>query len=139
MADDGTERIDEASSMLKYLKSKWKDPAPCPMCGHTEWGVESKIFTLPLFGAFAFGSHATVLPVVPVICKNCGYMLLVSAVVAGLVEGERDEETERAAAAEGAAAGAAAAAAAREAGATPLTKAVDENRKADGEGGEAHE
>jgi len=71
--------------MIEHLREKWKNP--CPMCGINNWNVQDTAYELREFhgGNVVFGS-GPIIPVVPVICANCGNVVLVNAIVAGAVE-----------------------------------------------------
>ena len=61
----------------------------CPFCDTDEWALAETVFTLKdeqqIIGCF--GDFKTeFLPVVPLICKNCGYTVLFNAFVVGLVK-----------------------------------------------------
>ena len=83
----------DVDKFIAYLDQKW-GTRPCTMCGQSSWGVNDSVFQLIEFhkGAFIIGGSA--LPVIPVICKNCGNTVFVNAVVAGIVEPSVPEKKE---------------------------------------------
>lgn len=77
----------QLQTLIDYL-GKWKT-AECIICGHDDWAVSDRVFELREYGpdysgSFAFGL-AQLFPVVPLTCKQCGNVLLVSAIAAGVV------------------------------------------------------
>jgi hypothetical protein len=76
-----------AADFSRFLKDNWKN-RPCPMCGNLEWKIQGAVFQLVPWGedhVVTVAGTANV-PVVPVICTQCGNTLIVSAKIAGLVE-----------------------------------------------------
>lgn len=90
----------DPAKVVDFLRARWMG-RPCPMCGRDDWAVPQGLFALlelqdastpverPVPRPVA--SEAQVVPVVPVVCKNCGNTVLVSAMVAGVIgeDGER--------------------------------------------------
>lgn len=79
--DDQTARID------KWLQEKWGLPGPkCSQCATTDWRLANPgILTLcDTKGNMLLG---TGFPAIVMICANCGNMVLVNAVMAGIIEG----------------------------------------------------
>ncbi|HCE4792025.1 TPA: hypothetical protein NKQ44_004442 [Vibrio parahaemolyticus] len=72
--------------LFEHLNSKWGD-TPCPMCkGDKGWGVLDKIVEFPEYTISKSSGQSTVLPVIPVTCKNCGYTVVINAITIGLVD-----------------------------------------------------
>jgi predicted nucleic-acid-binding Zn-ribbon protein len=51
----------------------------CPMCGSTQWETGEIVSGVNVSG------HGDVLPMVQVICSNCGYVMFFAATPIGLV------------------------------------------------------
>ena len=72
-----------------WINSKWPANNACPMC-HVEapgWHLESPVdLTVhPESTAASFVYQMTrFLPTVPLICSNCGYVVLVSSTIIGI-------------------------------------------------------
>jgi hypothetical protein len=81
-----TEKKMDSTKLIGYLKDKWAG-RPCPMCGHAGWSIQDGVYELREFheGGMVIGGGALV-PVVPVICSNCGNTILVNAILTGIVE-----------------------------------------------------
>lgn len=73
-------------NLIDYLKEKWKNNC-CPMCGESNWFVQTKVFQLTEFSKeknlFIGGP---VFPVIPVMCVYCGNTILVSAIQASVID-----------------------------------------------------
>jgi hypothetical protein len=69
---------------IAYLRQKWGGRV-CPMCGVGNWSVNESTFQLTEFNNGSMIIGGPVVPVVPVICMNCGNTVLVNAITAGLV------------------------------------------------------
>jgi hypothetical protein len=65
---------------LAWLKEKWGDDHPCPHCRTNVWNVGAKLVELNPWGS------TSVLPMLQVTCANCGNVVLIDAVLAGLIE-----------------------------------------------------
>jgi predicted RNA-binding Zn-ribbon protein involved in translation (DUF1610 family) len=71
-------------AFINYLKTKWGATKVCPMCGNTKWNVLESTYEIRDWDPRAVLAAGQVLPVVPVVCTNCGNTVLVSAVAAGV-------------------------------------------------------
>lgn len=73
------------AEFVKYLKENWKG-RPCHMCGGVDWKIQGAVFQLIPYGDDRLVVGSPNIPVVPVICEQCGNTVLVSARVAGIVD-----------------------------------------------------
>jgi hypothetical protein len=73
------------TDFIRYLKENWKGK-PCQMCGTGDWKIQAAVFQLVPYGEDHLVIGSPNVPVVPVICTQCGYTVLVSAKIAGLVD-----------------------------------------------------
>jgi hypothetical protein len=73
--------------LMKFLNERWKMP-PCQMCGDAGWVVSDRVFELREFtqGALVIGGGSVIYPVIPINCPKCGHTLLLSAILAGIIE-----------------------------------------------------
>lgn len=71
--------------VLAHLNSKWRGKA-CPMCGVGNWNVQDSIYQLIEFSEGGLVIGGPIIPVIPVVCTNCGNIQLVNAIVAGAVK-----------------------------------------------------
>ncbi len=71
--------------LIKHLKDKWQN-RPCPLCGVGNWNVSEKVFEIREFnhGDMIIGA-GPIIPLIPVTCSNCGNVVLVNAIIAGIV------------------------------------------------------
>lgn len=84
MASEEEEKQRQRDAAGRWLREKWPNPQ-CPMCFARNWHVaptaELRDFT---GGDLVLGGP--IIPVVPVVCTNCGNTVLVNALIAGAVE-----------------------------------------------------
>jgi len=82
----------DGNKLIIHLEKKWQGK-PCPMCGVGNWNVQDSSYELREYhgGNIVIGG-GPIIPVVPVVCTNCGNTILVNAIIAGVVS--RTEGTE---------------------------------------------
>ena len=83
----------DSAKIIKHLQSKWKNP--CPLCGAKQWNVQDKSFELREFqgGNIVLGK-GLLIPVIPVICTNCGFTALINSIVVGFEPGGEEKKDE---------------------------------------------
>jgi hypothetical protein len=81
----------DGNKMIAYLQEKWRGRS-CPMCGVTNWNVQDSTFEIRQFSEGNMVLGGPIIPVVPVVCNNCGNTILVNALMAGVVK--RDQKAE---------------------------------------------
>jgi hypothetical protein len=74
----------DAARTIEYLQRKWLGN-PCPMCRVSSWNVQGSVYQLLQFNPSALVVGGPVVPVIPVVCNNCGNTVLVNAITAGLL------------------------------------------------------
>ena len=74
----------DTQKLLEHLRAKWLN-RPCPICQGGPWSVSDKTFQLLEFNQAGLTLGGPVVPVVPVICTNCGNTVLINALIVGLV------------------------------------------------------
>jgi len=74
----------DATKAIEHLQRKWAN-RPCPMCGIATWSVQDSTYQLIEFTQGALRVGGPVVPVIPVVCQNCGNTILVNAIVAGVL------------------------------------------------------
>lgn len=76
----------DQAKMISHIKEKWVE-SRCPFCTHRKWSIGENVFELREFqgGNMVIGG-VPIFPVVPVSCKNCGNTVLISGIVAGIIE-----------------------------------------------------
>ncbi len=78
--------------IVTHLNEKWDSDKVCPMCGAANWAISPKILELREFdnGNITIGGHSFIYPVIPVSCKNCGNVILISATISGMLSNNND-------------------------------------------------
>jgi len=74
--------------IINFLNSKWHG-ATCPLCGGREWNVNEKIYELREFNdgnLVVGGPNSSIIPVIPISCKNCGNTIFINALITGLLK-----------------------------------------------------
>jgi hypothetical protein len=74
----------DGSKAIEHLRTKWAG-RPCPMCGVNNWSVQDSTYQLLEFNQGTLVVGGPVIPIVPVVCNNCGNTILVNAIIAGLL------------------------------------------------------
>jgi hypothetical protein len=76
--------------LIAYLREKWGKSRRCPMCDVSAWSVYDHAYQLDEYNhgllAPGFASGGRVLPVVPIICGNCGNTVLINALQAEVIK-----------------------------------------------------
>lgn len=78
----------QSQQIIDFLNEKWSG-ARCPLCGNSGWNITDKCFELREFNdgnLILGGPNSSVLPVIPVTCKNCGNTVFVNALMTGLLK-----------------------------------------------------
>jgi len=76
------------------VKSKWKLVGGCPLCHATNFDLQPTIFQIPEFFRQGAKNTGAVIPVIPYTCTNCGFTILVNALVAGIISPQAKTEKE---------------------------------------------
>lgn len=75
----------DGPKVLNHLNSKWN--SSCPTCGNANYAeAADRVFQLLEFNQGSIVVGGPVMPVVPVICRFCGNVQLLSAITAGVVK-----------------------------------------------------
>lgn len=74
------------NKLISLLEEKWGETL-CPMCGENNFEVTKKVFKLRDYhqSFLCFENESSVMPVLPVICTNCGNTILINAITIGLI------------------------------------------------------
>ncbi len=89
---DDAGQLDAQQKAIKWLDDHWpEDRRKCPIDQNTDWNITDIV----QFNRFTPGSvlRGEVYPAIQVICTTCGYTLLFSAVLAGIVKRHISAET----------------------------------------------
>ncbi len=74
---------------IQHLKDRWSGRG-CPLCGTSDWQVQDSVFELRQFSGGGLQLGGSIIPLVPVICANCGNTVLVNALKAGVLDRPED-------------------------------------------------
>jgi hypothetical protein len=77
------EKIDSEKTIV-FLRDNWKNP--CPMCGVRKWNVLDTVFELHEYNKGSVVIGGTVMPLITVVCSNCGTTILINALTSGLIK-----------------------------------------------------
>lgn len=71
--------------LQEWFRTKWKHRA-CPVCGTNAYAAPDRVWQVPEFrqGAIIIGG-GRLIPMFPVTCNNCGYIVWVNAIAAGVL------------------------------------------------------
>ncbi len=69
---------------IAFIGQKWGGKS-CPMCDKGPWTVQDKVFQLSEFHDGSMVVGGPLVPVVPVTCSNCGYTVVVNAILSGAI------------------------------------------------------
>jgi len=72
----------------KYLEEKW-GAATCPMCKCDKLVLSLPVYEINEYGVPAEAHRTAVMPLIAVMCDNCGLVLHVNAIAAGIVNEEK--------------------------------------------------
>jgi len=80
---------EQLDRLLETLDEKWPDPKICPVCRNTTWDTLDIVFELKSFTPDGESDEQpTVMPLVPLTCKNCGNTILINVIAAGILASE---------------------------------------------------
>ena len=74
----------DTNKFIAFIEQKWGGRL-CPMCGSGPWSVHDKVFQFSEFNEGNMVIGGPLIPVVPVTCNNCGYTVVVNAILAGAI------------------------------------------------------
>jgi|SRR5215831_6240134 len=85
--EDGKLTQEDKNKVIEYLKTRWKAPQACPICGESQWFVADHLVTPTIMGpgaSFLLGGVAY--PLVMLVSTPCGYTRFLNAMqIPGLV------------------------------------------------------
>ena len=80
---------EQVERLLTALDQKWPDPKVCPVCKNTTWDTLDIVFELKSYSqGQESDEEETVMPLVPLTCKNCGNTILINVIAAGVIPAE---------------------------------------------------
>lgn len=81
----------DLDALNRWFREKWQH-GPCPVCTTDRWAPLPRLGMVPNLSPLGPGG-GNVVPVLLVHCTNCGYMLHINALAAGVLK-EPDLEAE---------------------------------------------
>lgn len=79
----------DGQNMIAYLKDKWEGRR-CPMCGKGNWSVQDTVYEIREFNEGSFVVGGPVIPVVPIVCTNCGNTVFLNAIISKALESQKE-------------------------------------------------
>ncbi len=82
-------RLEESDQekAITYLKEKWPETSRiCPICGNAEFVISDTIFAITEYDSPTLGSVG--FPIIPIVCDNCGNVILFNAIKMGIISGD---------------------------------------------------
>jgi hypothetical protein len=81
--EDKKERLKHA--ILDKLNEKCSHPKECSLCGKREWAINEGIFEMREFSySLKLRLQEGLIPLISIMCNNCGNMLLVNPIALGV-------------------------------------------------------
>ncbi len=74
----------DGKKIVDHLRVKWAG-RPCVMCGVGNWNIQESTYELREFNEGNMVIGGPIIPVIPVVCTNCGNTILVNAIVAKVI------------------------------------------------------
>jgi hypothetical protein len=80
---------EQVDRLINALDQRWPDPKICPICKNTTWDTLDIVFELKGYTQDPESNEQpTVMPLVPLTCKNCGNTILFNVIAAGILSSE---------------------------------------------------
>jgi hypothetical protein len=80
--------IDKKKKFIEFINQKWKEPQVCPICKEQTWAIPDNLYELREIKKKEL-KNLRFTPLIEIICTNCGYTILMNAMVSGIyIEGE---------------------------------------------------
>jgi hypothetical protein len=77
---------DQRAKLGDWFRTQWRH-RECPVCGHNNYAPPDKAWEVRPFrgGQTVIGGPGGILPMFPVTCTTCGYIIWINAIVAGVI------------------------------------------------------
>lgn len=75
----------ETQALISFIKEKWKSQK-CPYCQEDNWNVSDSVFQLTKYANGNMIIGGPVLPVIPIICTNCGNTTMINALISKTIQ-----------------------------------------------------
>lgn len=95
MDDEAKRKVEsmEAKEIAAWLDTNWPGPKACPICKNNSWHIPKTVFELRTFHRGEIITPSAAIPLAPVTCKVCGFVLLFNAMIADLWHPEKEKVT----------------------------------------------
>ena len=72
--------------LAEWFQTKWNH-RECPVCQANAYAAPDKAWEIRPFrgGQTVIGGQGGIIPMFPVMCTNCGYIIWINAIVAGII------------------------------------------------------
>ena len=75
---------EQQKHILDHLQKNWTAKT-CPLCMEIKWSINTNVFEMrEYFKEKIVYANNTVFPVIPIVCGNCGYTILINTIKAGI-------------------------------------------------------
>lgn len=78
----------DSDKLIEILKEKWSDKN-CPMCDKNKsgWIISEKIYKIKEYNEdnYLLCDTSSVMPIIPIICSNCGNTILINPLALNLI------------------------------------------------------
>jgi predicted nucleic-acid-binding Zn-ribbon protein len=86
--------LDRKKKFIEFINQKWKEPQACPICREQTWAIPDNIYELREIKKKEL-ADIKFAPLIEIVCLNCGYTILMNAMVSGIyIEGEAKASNE---------------------------------------------
>jgi hypothetical protein len=92
MPDETTIGFD-VDKFEEFIKAKWGADRKCPYCESDKWLISTKCGELDEYSAEGQTNDKS-MPVVPIICENCGHVVLVHPLLSRALAQPKKEEVQ---------------------------------------------
>lgn len=74
----------EVQRIIQWLENNWLGGQHCPICNHTDWFVNDRVFQLQEYHP-QVSQPAVSQPILSVICQHCGHTVFFNAIHVGIL------------------------------------------------------
>jgi len=74
----------QQNKIKQFLNERWHEPRSCTVCKETDLTFSDTLFSLAEFNPDNLFAVTTEIPVVALVCSNCGNVTLFNAIVMGI-------------------------------------------------------
>ncbi len=81
----------DTQKFIEFINAKWGQRS-CPMCAAYDWSVQDVVYGVRGYLPWLLPNGGPTVPVIPVVCKNCGNTIFVNAIISGIIASQDGEE-----------------------------------------------